>query len=397
MFLHVFKYRLKVLIRDRSMIFWTLMFPLVLAFLFKMAFSGIGKNESFEPISLAVVDSPAYQQDIAFQSALESVSTGENPLFKVELKTLEEAKDLLKAGSIRGYVLEDETVQTNIASAAQAAMPIHETQWSLVVRNSGLGQSIIKVFLDQYSQSQRAVGMLMAQGPVDVQRIMEVASERETFTKEVTMTAAKMDMTLNYFYGLMAMACMYGAFFGTLEVNLIQANISQRAARVNLVPLHKLKLFLYGSVAAMTVQFIQMLTLLSFIIFVLGIDFGDRVGWIIVTLFLGSFVGIFFGAFVSALVVSNESLKLAITLTVSMVGSLLAGMMVADVKYLVSVHAPILQYINPVHVISDAFYSLYYFTSMERYFMNLALLSGFAVIFALGTYVVVRGRKYASL
>ncbi len=405
MFIHVFKYRLKVLVRDRSLIFWTLLFPLVLAVLFKVTFSGLGQSENFDPIPVGVINNSTYQQDASFQGVIKAVSTGEKPFLAVKVMSLEEGQQSLKEGKIKGYILsEAEAVASSGASGSASDSSTNistnnsgDNQWSLVVKSSGISQSIVKAFLDQYSQSQAAMYIAMASGTVNIEDLISAANQRIQYTSEVAMTEGKMDMALNYFYGLLAMACMYGAFFGTQEVNQIQANISHHAARINLAPVHKLKLFLYSGSAGLLIQFVQMLILLSFIVGILGIDFGNRTGWIALTLFMGSFVGVSFGAFISAVVVGSESLKLAITLTVSMLGSMLSGMMFSDVKYLVSTHAPILQYINPVNLIADAFYSLYYFTAMDRYFTNLTLLGVFAVIFSLGTYFLVRGRKYASL
>ncbi len=39
------------------------------------------------------------------------------------------------------------------------------------------------------------------------------------------------DNSLSYFYSLIAMACLYGSFWGMNEVTDIQANLSDRAAR----------------------------------------------------------------------------------------------------------------------------------------------------------------------
>jgi len=82
---------------------------------------------------------------------------------------------------------------------------------------------------------------------------------------------------------------------------------------------------------------------------------------------------------------------------VTMCGSFLAGMMYAQMKYIVYDKAPILAYLNPVNLITDSFYSLYYFTDMGRYFLNLAILMVMTVLFGLGTYYVLRRRRYASI
>ena len=45
MFIHNFKYSLKVLFRNKSLIFWTFIFPILLGTFFRMAFNDIENNE----------------------------------------------------------------------------------------------------------------------------------------------------------------------------------------------------------------------------------------------------------------------------------------------------------------------------------------------------------------
>ena len=46
MFYHNFKYSLKILLKNKSLIFWTFAFPILLGTLFNMAFSNIEKSEN---------------------------------------------------------------------------------------------------------------------------------------------------------------------------------------------------------------------------------------------------------------------------------------------------------------------------------------------------------------
>ncbi|MNW16289.1 hypothetical protein D3C71_2150910 [compost metagenome] len=54
-------------------------------------------------------------------------------------------------------------------------------------------------------------------------------------------------------------------------------------------------------------------------------------------------------------------------------------------------------YINPANVISDAFYSLYYYDTYERYILNIGLLMAFSLTFYIITFLIVRRQKYASI
>ena len=190
---------------------------------------------------------------------------------------------------------------------------------------------------------------------------------------------------------------MYGAFFGSDEVKDIQANISDLGARINLSPIHKMKFFGASSLASYLILLANMSFLLLFIRFALRIDFGDRFFLIYLTVILGSLTGFMFGAFISALIKKSENIKTAVIVAVTMVGSFLSGMMFAQMKYIISAYAPILSYLNPVNLITDSFYSLYYYDTLNRYGLNMLILLIMAGGFSMGTYLILRRQKYASI
>ena len=61
MFFHNFKNSLKVLLKNKSLIFWTFIFPLLLGTLFKMAFSNIEKSEKLEIIEIGIINDNNYR------------------------------------------------------------------------------------------------------------------------------------------------------------------------------------------------------------------------------------------------------------------------------------------------------------------------------------------------
>ena len=190
---------------------------------------------------------------------------------------------------------------------------------------------------------------------------------------------------------------MYGSFFGNREVTDIQANLSALGARVNIAPVHKLKAFIYSMSAALAISFSELLLLLAYLHYGLKIDFGSKVCLIIFTTFIGCLTGITFGAFISSIVKKGEGIKIAIMLAVSMVGSFLSGMMYQNMKYIIQKNAPFLAYLNPVNLVTDAFYCLYYYDGLSRFAYNIGFLCLFIIIFSMGTYLMIRRRKYASL
>jgi ABC-2 type transport system permease protein len=344
-----------------------------------MAFSNLNSEEAFHPIDIAVINNTQYQQNKDFKTVLEKISTGSDRTFNLTATTKENADKLLADNKISGYITVDKEIK-------------------MTVKDSGLNQTIIKTFLDQYSQTSSAVTAMIKADPSVIQKgLLNDVGTRQNYTKEVSGNSAAPNTTLNFFYTLIAMACMYGAFWGVNEINDIQADISDKAARINIAPVHKLKTFLYSMCASLTVSFAELLLFLAFLRYVLNIDFGSKIGFVILTTFVGSLVGLSLGALISAIVKKNLGLKIAVLLAVSMIGSFLAGMMDEDIKYLVATNAPIVGYLNPVNLLTDSFYTLYYYDTYTRYALNMGLLGVFIVIFATATYMLIRRQKYASL
>ncbi len=386
MFLNIFFNRLKCTVRDKELIFWTLIFPLVLATFFNLAFSGISKAEVFNAVDIAVIDNEQYQKDTDFKNFIEQHSKDDPDsdndvkLFNVKVVSEAEAHRLLDNNEIVGYVTYGSPIR-------------------LAVKNSGFEQTIIKEIFDQYSQTVSSVITIVKYDPSALQNgLAEDVSKRWEFTREVQIgTKGKPDTTVNYFYTLIAMSCFYGAFFGLKEVTDIQANLTKRAARLNVAPVHKLKALTAGLLAGVLVSFIEIILLLCYLVFVFKIDFGNQMGFIVLTSIAGCGAGISFGALLGSSNKKGEGVKTAILIVSTMTASFLAGMMFDKMKYIVQQNVPILSYINPIALITDAFYSLYYYDTHTRFFVNIGLLSGFTVLFCLATYLSIRRQKYDSI
>jgi len=85
--------------------------------------------------------------------------------------------------------------------------------------------------------------------------------------------------------------------------------------------------------AATLIQYISILILIGYLAFVLKIDFGNQLGYILLASFAGCCTGVSFGAMVGALSKKGEGVKTGIIISLSMLMSFLAGLMVAQVKY----------------------------------------------------------------
>ncbi|WP_296557334.1 ABC transporter permease [uncultured Acetobacterium sp.] len=375
MFLFNYAYRLKCILRNRELMFWTLMFPILLAILFNLAFSNIYSTEKFIKVNVALVQNDALTANPAFSDALSKM----DDLFVVSQTTLEEADALLKENQIDGYI-------------------IFDPELKLMVNRSGLNQTIIRGFLDDFLQSSATLMTVISENPAALESgtIAGVYS-RTDYLSAVSASKSSPDTTVHFFYTLIAMTCLYGGFLGVNEVIAIQANLSDVGARINTAPTNKLTVFLSSMLAATTIQLAELLLLLAFIVGVLGISFGDQLGYIALACVIGSLTGVTFGTFIAAIVKKSEGIITGILIGSTMTMCFLAGMMSADIKYLVATKMPILGYLNPANLITNSFYALYYYNTPTQFFINILLLCGFTLLFSATTYFVLRRQTYASL
>lgn len=375
MFWHLFSNRLKILVHDKQLLFWTFLFPVILSTLFFLAFSKISSAEVFEPIPVVYIEQT--EEDPYFVQTLESVSEGEEALLILEKQEKEEvAKQKLEKDEIKGYIMGKK----------------------LVVKENGMDQTILREFLQMYEQKKSTIEeiALLNQGKVTPQIIEEIMLTQD-FIQRVSYSRENPDSTVNYFYTLITMACFYGGLWGIKEIRDIQANQSSRAVRINIAPVHKLKTLLCNLVATTLTNFASILLLLFYLIMVLKIDFGSQLALVIVSCLIGCITGIGMGMLIGVICKKQEDTKSGILTLVTMLGNFLAGMMYIDMKYIIHTYVPIIGYLNPCNLLTDAFYSLYYYDTYTRFGINLGILSIFALLFVMSTYFVIRRQKYESL
>lgn len=378
---NLFITRLKCLFRTRGILFWTLLFPIVLSTFFNLAFSNIYSGEMFQSIPVGVINNQGYLDDTVFQMALKETNASdeeESKLFEVTECSREKAEELLSNGEIFGFIdVEDD--------------------YSFTVKDSAIEQTIVKSFLDIYKQHRNIITNIVEKDPSKLEDVMSELMNTSGFVMEKVKGENKPDTMITYYFALIAMASLYGCNWGLKEIVDIQADQSVRGARMNVAPIHKMKLLLCNLSAAVVVQICNILLLIAYLAFVLKIDFGNDIGYIILTCIVGSITGVTMGSMLSALIKKSEELQVSILVSITMICSFLAGLMIANMKYIVALYVPILQYINPAALIADAFYSLYYYDTYTRFFTNIGCLLGFSLLFGIITYLATRRREYASI
>lgn len=373
---HIIKYHTKVLLRNKSIIFWCLIFPLVLSTFIMTTIGSVGSTNYFETMKIAIIDNEAYQQDQNFQMVMDSVSSGEDALFSQQIMDEEQAKQQLVDNEIVGYIVKD--VQQDIVR----------------VNNSGLDQTILQGFMDAYTQQEYLVEDMMKQG-VGLDKIGEVFKQTSTFTQGETPERANANYI--YVFAILAMTGLYGGYFSLRSANHQMADQSAVGARNMLAPTHRMKQLAADFIVSIGVHLCLQVIIVVYMIVVLNISFGDNMWPVALTIltasFAGNALGYLVGMYGSKSFDSNTGILSAITL----IGCALSGMMIVQLKYWVQTSLPWLAKINPGNMITDAFYANYYYGVGERFYVNILSLCIFTVVAYAFAYLRLRRKQYASL
>ncbi len=377
MFLHSLKYEVKVGLRNKELIMWLMIFPVVLGTFFKIAFGNIYNSEKISTIPVAIVENV---ENEVFDEVMTAISESDEPLFKPCYTDADSAEKLLEKGDASGIIYVDEN---------GLSMGVSEAE--------GIEQSIIESFIRQYTARETVIKSAAEKNPMGIAATVEAMNVGEDMNRNIPLTDGNTDMYIQYFYNLIAMVGMFGSITGLHIAMENQANLSPSGARNNVSPVNKLTKIIADLLGSFIGQAVCVIISTTYIAFVLGVDFGSRLPLVYLSGILGGCTGVSMGFFVGSIGSMSIGAKTGLSMSFSMICCALSGLMVGDIKALISEYAPIINKINPAAVISDSFYCLNLYRDYDRYIEKIVTLIVIIVVFTIGGFVMTRRKKYASL
>lgn len=373
---HLIKYRFIQTVREWSVMFWALAFPIILGTFFFVSFGSGVTGEEMDAIRVAVIEQEADQQeDGAFGEFLEQM---DGDTLKIEKMDEEQALKDLKGDEITGIYY-------------TGGKP------SLTVAKSDLNTSILKSLLDSYNKNAHMIMKIAQDHPERLMQAVEALDGWQTMTEEVSVGGRTMDPNVSYFFALIAYACLSGGFLGVKASLDGQANLSALGARRSVTPTHKLRLVLTDMSVLFFVQFVNIIILTVVVRFVFGIDLGGNIGQILLVDLLGSMIGVSMGIMIGCVGKLSESIKMGLTVMLTLLPGFLAGLMFGNMKNIIEQNCPIINRINPAAVLSDTFYCMGVFDDAERFTRNLMILGLMSVLFIGIAFIAVRRERYDSI
>ena len=394
MFINNFKYSFKVLIRNKGLIFWTFAFPILLGLFFYLAFSDIENKENFKQIDIAVIENKEFQNDEFYKEAMKELSDKNNSsrIFNTKYVSKKEAEEKLKNKKISGYL---EFTNDNV---------------NITVNSSGVNETIIKYVVSELKSDRKIMNDLVRREVIKSQNNSydKIINYEEIYNNVIkilnkdnvklnNISNKNLSYTMIEYYTLIAMACLYGSMLSMYITNFKLANMNSVGKRTSLSPTSKTKLLLSSLLSSYLVQLIGLILLFIFTIFVIKVDYGNNLPLVIALSLVGSLSGLTLGVFVASKFKVSEGSKIGILISVIMLGSFLSGMMGITMKYVIDKNIPIINKLNPVNMITDGLYSLYYYNTLDRYYFNIISLVIFSIIMMILSINSLRRQKYDSI
>ena len=377
-----FKYALLRLMRNKANLFWILVFPILLGCLFKIAFSNITASENFHTIPVAVVEGDSADAT-AFHTMVEQLSGDkDNAMLTATFCDDKKARSLLEKGEVDGVFYSTDEIRLAVNADRS---------------NASINQSILQSLLTQYYLNRDLIVQMLTDNPANIESLVSSLGQSVDTRKEVSLTNKDNDTYDQYFYNLIAMACLYTAMGGiNLAINN-SANLSSLAARKTIAPTKRRTLLAAELAAHIVFESILNIAAFLFIIGVLRVHMTAHLGLALLTILVSTTFSITFGMFLGCIGPKSEGGKTGLMFATVMPMCFLSGLMMGNMHIVVEKHAPIVNLINPAALISDSFYTLNNYDSLNRYAQDILTLLLMAAVLLVISTLATRRKTYASL
>ena len=405
--LNTFKYTMLSIVRERDIVIWVILFPLILSTLFNAMFVGLEESGwNIDPLPVAVLDNSQHGEGEAFMTMMKALSADSDAdsgtkkgadealMAPRYVESSQEAYELLQSREVMGVITVDEQGWPRLELSPGAD--------DVGVSIERIERTIVADVVNNFSRTRTAIEDIARTKPelLAQPQFIESTMSPVEYVERVSITHSKAVDYVRYFYALLGFAAFMAAMVGFSAVSKVLPNISALGARRTVGGTSRVRMLTGAVLASWLISFIALLVAFLYIRFVLGIDFGGRELACVGGLAVAALMSTSFGALVGALPKIPLSAKGGILTGITCLLSLFAGlygtpsMQLADQ---VARNLPWLSMLNPVKQVTDLFYGLYVYSDYGPYFQGLGLLLASTAVFSCVSALLMRRQSYASL
>ncbi|PLS24163.1 ABC transporter permease [Bifidobacterium imperatoris] len=411
---------LKANLRDKSSLFWLIVFPIALATMFNGVFGNLDQAMSITPVSVAVVEDANWTNAIGADTLITALSgknsdtskthddngtnavkidPGVTLLNVTKVDSTSQARKLVTQGDTDGYLKAD--------NDGRIALTLSDD--TVTVANNGTQEAGLDVslsaldnVLDQYNRTSATVKAVLEDNPTApiTRTFWNGLNASMNATKEVTLTNFKPSVMARYYYALMGMACLIAMSYMIHTVTTAQANLSALGIRRTVAPLGRAKQLVAGFLAGWLCSCVCLLIALAYIRYGCGIEVGGREPAAVLAVVIASFMTCAFGTMIGAIPKLTTGVKQGMSTAIACSLSLFSGLyggFAMELSDLISRKAPLLAAINPAQQVTDLFYSLMYYDSYQPFIRTCAILLAMSAVFLAAGVIMLRRQRYEHL
>lgn len=376
--LHLIKYRGKIILREKTTLFWSFIFSFILATLMYMAFSDMSAAPDTMRTALVMKEQGTEAQ--ALKSVLTILGSSEDSFIKAEEMSEKEAEKKLKDDEICGIFLAGKTPELRIAE-------------------NGLEQSILQGILEQFQSRMNYIADVSREKP---EKLNEAAASimKETsavYVEEGALGGEKPDGFIQYFFSVIAMTCLFGCYLGLDIAIQLQGNVGAVGARRMVSATKKVRMFLCDAGVAFALDFIITALLMLYMRYILKLEIGNDWPRMLLIAFAGCLMGVAIGILIGSMSRLSYGVKTGIMTMGGLFSSFLSGLMVGSIKGLLEEYCPVVNRLNPASVITDALYSITMYPDSARFIRDIVTLTILALIFLGTAFYNMRRVRYDSI
>ena len=353
MFFRNILYEIRLNTRTKEVLIWMVLFPILLGVFYKFAFGNLGKEMNAIPV--AVVENT---EDRMFRMMYRKVDESTGGMLDAVYCPEEEAYEKLNRGEVAGIIVIDpvdgaasatsddtafmaeifgadwdkRTDFSEISEMLKGVSPsgtdwssamdkmketyVGETKITLKIRKNGSEQSTLKNYIESFVGMKKMARDLWessstGEGNNAIENIDQIMSGA-TITS-VPLTKGNRDPFAMYMYNLIAMVSIFGTLAAMhISINS-QANLSSIGMRRSCSGTPKSMIILPGLIGTCITHSGCVLISITFLRFILGVDFGDKLPLVYLTGICGAVMGVSLGFLVGSIGRLSEGAKTGIS------------------------------------------------------------------------------------
>ncbi len=393
-----FLINVKTSIRNTSSLFWVLAFPVILAALMLGIMGNLQDGYTAEAQHFAIVSDANWKASLGADELVSSLSkkpkAGSDDtqlLIPTTVASRAEADTRLDSQKDIGYLYAGSDGRVNMVLSDREAANIQSDSTA----SEGITVSILSASLVSFNQANAASSTLALP---NTQILLQ--SARQTYTKQIRLTHINPSMTAPYFFAVLAMACLIGASTAAEMIARTQPNLSALGARRASSPSSKWRQAAGAFLASWLFSAVSLLVAYIFVRTVCGVQTGGRDRIALVAIAVGTFMATAFGSMMGAIPKLSTETKVGLVIGIDCTLSAFIGLygsLAMDLNNAIQEHAPILHLINPVKQVSNLFYDIVYYDSLEPFARTCGILAVMAAIFLAICGLFLRKQRYEYL